>query len=905
MKKLLGQVRRARHNLVEGERYDVAIARDIFLSRATARILSRRGILPNSAERSIGECRDCMALVLGDAPQYVRRAALHERELSSIDPSLGEALDHDPLMVGWAYQFWNETERDAATTAIPRRGEPHTEMSDIAVSTQLFTEEYMASFLVRRCLSSEARHPHDSGGQRRDMMDPACGAGHILVPFFRALCPGGNSGGLPFQAIRDVLSVVHGCDIDETAVELCRVILIAAAYTPHDFDTKAAWSIVRSNIRHLPSPWGTLDRRETGGLLGRTFRYVVTNPPYIGRRKLHVEARAFLDTHYPATSMDLCAAFMERSLELTADGGMIGLVTVDKWLRLKAYDALRLGGKGFSGLYRTVSLDAICELGPRAFGAASGLHDGVGVCLLTASKVPPTSEHTFLFVSTANRLAREEKIRGLQELSEGECATIRQSTIVDRGQSSAFILHHGIPRGLIASRRTVRDIAQVVVGLQTSDDRRFVRYVWSVPPDRDRWIVHSKGGGYGRWSGLHRYVLDWGEGRCRFEVDPKSGIRAKRWFDEEGWTYTWFANGSLGLRHKEAGWSFGRAASSGVFCEDKRCIAFLNSRMASLLARRLGGKAQLPEGIVRALPIPESFDGIDPRLVDAAVLLKKALVEHDPTDASFSPWHTWEPRQQAGMEALLLVIEGILERQVCESLHLSHDERRRLDDTMGVPVAWYGRQGLASDDEVWGVLPSSMRFLRSLVEPRMAGDDRQREVFGDCASYFDSPVKNTEQGRPLPSTSLVESICRATGLHPFDVAIDLMSLSGENSAFAARVIAPALCTRVVALALTVLGHRWWGEARSPYPMEFPELPLRELSQKVAPALSEVVQIPERSRVEIIGSSLERWMALHLRSTQLRVFARTPLLEWRAGRTDQLGVVRHLWSAPEKKKYNRD
>jgi hypothetical protein len=897
MKKILAFVRSARRQLVGERARDVSVARDIFFSRVTASLLRRRGIISKDEELSFSACSDALTREFGDAPQYMLRAATHEPLPDWFDDSINDAVANDPLVMGWAYQFWNDAERDTATTGISRRGEARTDAREIAVATQLFTEEYMASFLIERSFALDRLGSEvacDDGG---DVLDPACGVGHILVPFLRALRAGRiHPGGTSITAM-EALSRIHGCDIDETAVEICRVLLFVEALASSKSESKAAWSIVRRNIIHLPSPWGTLDRRCASNVLGRTYRYVITNPPYIGRRKLTEETRDFLDAHYPATSMDLCAAFMERCLELTRDGGILGLVTVDKWLRLKPYEVLRVGGKGFQGLYRAVSLDTVCELGQRAFGSVSGLHDGVGVCLLTATKVPPAVEHEFRFISAADKLSQEDKIRGLKAWQDGGGSTIRQRDLLRDGESTTFILRHGIPSRLVGSRRVVNDVARVVVGLQTSDDRRFVRPVWSVPPDRSRWLVHSKGGGYDRWFGLNRYLLAWREGRSRFEEDPKSGIAVKKWFDEEGWTYTWFANGALGLRRKEAGWSFGRAASSGVFCEDTRCVAFLNSRVASLLARRLGGKAQLPEGIVRSLPIPESFEEIDPRLVDAAVLLKRALVAHDPTDATFSPRRPWDPRELVGIQALLLLVEGILERQVCDMLRLSHGERRELDATMGTPAAWYGRRQSLGDDDVWSVIPESLRELRPLVESFVERTEYSQGARGECARYFESSIRSVHRGRPLPATSLMETISRGMALHPFDVALDMLGLIGTHRAATDRIVAPTVVSRIVTLTLTELGHQWWGDGTYDPDGVYPELSLGELTARVERVVPTVMKIPQDLVRELLGGSLEEWLVSTFRAAQLRVFSGTQLARWYEGRSGRVSAVRHVWQRP--------
>lgn len=892
MRRLLTLVRAARRKLVVEEGRDVASARDIFFSWATRALLVGRGVIPDVHGSSTQSWIDEIAHALAGLPDFMNRAARHESVAFSLDTELVHLLESDPLSMGWAYQFWNEPERDSATIAIPRRGEDRAGHDEIAVTTQLFTEDYMSRFLAERCLSADGIRQALVSGACVDCIDPACGAGHILVTFLRALrdrTRGGNSSD-------DVVASLYGCDIDPTAVEICRIILLAEVGTKTSSDVQSLWKLLNSNIQHLSSPWGTLDRAEAPALLSRYYDCVVTNPPYIGRRKLTEESRSYLDSHYPATAMDLCSAFMERCVELTRVGGMLGFVTVDKWLRLKIYEKLRTGGNGFAGLYRSLSLDVVCELGHRAFEAVCSLHDGVGICLMSARKEPPSAEHSFSFISTTDQSSPQEKAARLRSWSKTEVTRVRQVELLAQGRSCSFILHHGVPTVLRSTPRTLKEVASVLVGLQTSDDRRFVRYVWSVPPDRSRWLVHSKGGGYDRWFGLNRYVLDWGQGRSCFADDPKSGLAVESWFAREGWTYTWFANGALGLRKKEAGWSFGRAAAAGVFCDDRRYIAFLNSRVASAVARRLGGKAQLPEGVVRSLPIPHSLDGVDDALIEAAVDLKRALVAHDPTDVSFNPREPWNPHQYLSLQALLLVVEGLLEQQVCDLLGLGDHERRDLDINMGVPVAWHSRHACEDDDEIWRSLPSRYQGLRRIVEPFMRPSKGASKSDLECLSYFESKRHAHELGRRLPATCLVESIGRAMTLHPFDVVRDITRMLGNRPHVSECVVGPPLCARIVALALSELGHQWWGEGDAAQGRELRELSILELARRVNDALPEVVGISQQLRDHLIGQPLAEWMHERMLETQLLIFAQTPLLVRAGGDPLSKGSFHHVWKA---------
>lgn len=879
MQKITSYVRAARHALVRDRGLSVLDARGVFLSTLVVGVLRERGAI-SSQRVHLRDIAHELQSSLGAVPCFALHVVDCGSETFALPAELIKAVDDDPIHLGWAYQFWNESERDDATWAISRRGE-NPELSSVAAATQVFTEDYMARFLLARCLAGLEKTLRQGPAS---FLDPACGTGHILAHMVRML---GKD--VRLDAL-EVLSAVHGCDIDADAVEVCRIVVLLEVMGLKRSRIARLWQRLQSQIRALEHAYGSLDRTSKLEMLGRQHACVVTNPPYIGRRKMTTEMRGFLDAEYPDTSMDLCSAFTQRCVELTAPGGMLGLVSVDKWLRLKGHQALRTGGAHFGGLYQILELDAVCELGPRAFSAWSSLHDGVGTTLLTARRTCPAPGHAFHFISCSESREPREKERFLLKWASTGVGgrSVEQESLRDATTSTNYVVHSGMPVGLRSAARRVGDAARVLVGLQTSDDRRFVRYVWSVPPDKDRWLVHGKGGGYERWYGLNRFLLDWREGRPVFERDPKSGLSVERAFAEEGWTYTWFAHGALGLRRKERGWSFGRAASSALFCDDIRLVAFLNSRVASVAVRRLGGKAQLPEGIVRALPIPDSLDAIDPALVTAAVELKRMLVSEEITDVAYQPGGEFDPQRALRAQALLLVVEGELERQVAESLKLSDTEMSLLNDVFGCPVAWAPRRDGGDVKDV------STLLLRGLGVPRRLGmgqtlvDESSATLVAHVGRFFERRARAVVPHRGLPAGSLLEQICRWSGSHPLDVQGVVASLLQSDPAVQREMLAPIVRARIIGETLSLLGHQWWSATERYDASLHAERSAHELAEHIAQ------RMPGVDFSAVLGEELIDWIVTQAERYQARLMCNTPLLAVRKMGRSRDSVFSHVW-----------
>ncbi len=771
----------------------------------------------------------------------------------------------DPVLVGWAFQAWGEPMRHEASWGVSYAEADSAEHADIEALTQIFTDDYIADFLVRSCLESRRFSEID----HIRICDPGCGTGHLLIAALRDLASKGN-----FNAHE-----VYGFDIDALAVELCRALLLIEYVRLGGLkDLRMLWGELESQIVTLPGPLGILDRAVK--VPGTMFDVVIANPPYLGRRKMPGEVRSYLDTHYPASKIDLCAAFLQRSVELLVDGGVVGFVASDKWLRLGGYRGFRGGDRLYRGFLKEVALSEIVELGARAFTSRSKMHDGVRVAAVIGHKQDPLPSHELGYLDLSQATRYEDKVSGLGNRRAGVTreARLAQDTLIDSDKGSPFLRASELPDSLRTASRAIADVAQVVVGLQTNNDGRFVRYVWEVPPDRSRWKVHSKGAGYGRWYGHNQWILDWEGGKRFFFKSRESLERAESWIAQAGWCYGWFANGSVGLRAKEPGWTFGRAATSGVFCDDIKTVSFLNSRWASVCVRYIGGKMQIPEGVVRRIPMPDLTDVVSSRLVEAAVNVKRRLIELDPSDVIFLPGSPRIWRDEYVLQTLLLLIEGTLEAQIERALQVSHDESDRLARRYGIPAAWLCHVTAEMDKEFWEIVPREYVWLQEILRAESRSDNTvvpKRDEFSATDIIPALQKRGTVRGDPwmLPITSPVERISRLLRLHPIHSLLTLFKGATTNDAIHIAVTEPMVFRETLTTLLGQLGHRWWSEIQ-----EEKRVPGATLSQADAARL-----ILQNSGAEKLWGGRERdvteWLRGRFSDWHTKLFRqRSPLNE---------------------------
>ena len=162
----------------------------------------------------------------------------------------------------------------------------------------------------------------------RYAVEPAAGEGAFLVPMIRRLLDSLEVHGRPLADARDAL---HGYELDEAAAGL--VIDLA-------FDELRQRGADVKTARSMAEGWVTVGDYLLTSAQDRKADAVVGNPPYIRHDDLADEASAAYRRLYPTMvgRCDIYVAFIEAGLRQLCEGGALGYICADRWMR-SAYGA--------------------------------------------------------------------------------------------------------------------------------------------------------------------------------------------------------------------------------------------------------------------------------------------------------------------------------------------------------------------------------------------------------------------------------------------------------------------------------------------------------------------------------------------------------------------------------------
>jgi hypothetical protein len=325
-----------------------------------------------------------------------------------------------------------------------------------------YTPSYIVDYIVKQTVGTLCDGKSPKQIEKLRILDPACGSGSFLLRAYQELLdrhlawyrdhqpekhskevflgPGGEWRLTTAEKRRIVLNNIYGVDIDRQAVEVTKLSLLLKILEGENDETlgshwlygERALPSLEGNIKCgnslVSSGLGGEDLFEDDGLLGRAkpfdwnaefpqvfaasgFDVVIGNPPYSYRNATEEALRPYYDAHYASTqgNYDLYKFFLERSIQLVAPNGVVGMIVSASFLIQPSFSRLR-------ELLLNQSIELLAPLGPAAFAKATvdtaivvlkrvEPRDGCGLMVVTPSR-PPLLPKASGYRVTQNRFRR-------------------------------------------------------------------------------------------------------------------------------------------------------------------------------------------------------------------------------------------------------------------------------------------------------------------------------------------------------------------------------------------------------------------------------------------------------------------------------------------------------------------
>lgn len=322
--------------------------------------------------------------------------------------------------------------------------------------------------------------------------------------------------------------------------------------------------------------------------LSPRYAVVVANPPYMGSKGMNAKLSDWAKTNYPKSKSDLFAMFIERNLDLSLPMGAVAMITMQSWMFLSSYEALR------GRILNENTILSMAHLGARAFDSIGG--EVVSTTAFVLENLNRLNHKgAFLrLVTGGSEFEKEGAIR--KAVKNPDCDWFYCVAGADFQKIPGNPIAYWVSDQVIFAfekEKPLFELYPVKSGIMTGSDPIYLRYWHEVSRGKisfglssademnGYWYPLSKGGEYRKWYGNLEHLINLKDDA--FAIRNSGGnyrLRESKWYFQSYVNWSRISASSIAFRYIESGVLFADAAP-GIFAGSNclEVISLLNSKV--------------------------------------------------------------------------------------------------------------------------------------------------------------------------------------------------------------------------------------------------------------------------------------------------------------------------------------
>lgn len=379
-------------------------------------------------------------------------------------------------------------------------------------------------------------------------------------------------------------------------------------------------------------------------LLALQYDAVVANPPYMGGKGMNSALKEFAKKNFSDSKPDLFAMFIERGFFWCNSASFNSMVTMQSWMFLSSYQAMR------EKLLADRTIHTMAHLGARAFSEISGEVVQTTAFVLQGQHLSGFKPVFFRLVDGAENEKKEALAAGEKRYTN----TVQDDFKKIPGSPLAYWASDAL-RTCFESGNPIEALAKPRQGMATTNNSLFLR-LWSevdigkvgfniethdeAELSQKKWFPYNKGGEYRRWYGNNDFVVNFenaGRDICEY-IDNTPGVKVgsngrvinREYYFKPGITWSFVSSSDFGVRRSDKGFIFDVGGST-AFPEAKYLNLFtglLCSKISTIFMSALNPTLNFQVGNIGSIPVidelNENYGAEISEIVKEAVKISKA-----------------------------------------------------------------------------------------------------------------------------------------------------------------------------------------------------------------------------------------------------------------------------------------
>jgi hypothetical protein len=236
----------------------------------------------------------------------------------------------------------------------------------------------------------------------------------------------------------------------------------------------------------------------------------------MGGGKMNNELSKFVKNKYPLSKADLFSCFIERSLLFIPKYGLNGLVTMESWMFLSSFEALR------KKLIENTCIQSLTHFGWHIMRIAFGT-----VTFILEKRRPDDKfrgTYSYMEIDNINKETEQPIHFPVKDNGRFKIANQKDFEKIPGSPIGYWVSEKAIEA--YTNNKQLSEKYSFKRGIGTGNNDRFLRYWCEIEVDciKYKWQPYNKGGDFKKWYGNRDYVINW----------DNNGFEIKNYKDNSG-----------------------------------------------------------------------------------------------------------------------------------------------------------------------------------------------------------------------------------------------------------------------------------------------------------------------------------------------------------------------------------
>lgn len=413
-------------------------------------------------------------------------------------------------------------------------------------------------------------------------------------------------------------------DLFEHASTFGSLIQIPQAFAKKlpDLETKLNTALESGDIFAQQSAQELLPLVQQAKLLAKQYDAVIANPPYMGGKGMNAALKDFAKKQFPDSKSDLFAMFIERGFNWCKDNGFNSMVTMQSWMFLSSYEAMR------EKLLQDRTLSCMVHMGNGVMGIAFGT-----AATIMLNKY--ISNYAGSFSYCENDDVNEYGVPKQFPVENDRLKTAMPDDFKKIPGSPVAYWASEKVLDIFETSSLVEDVADARQGLATTDNNLFLR-LWQevditnigfgietreeASTSGIQWFPFNKGGEFRRWYGNQDYIVNWKNDGAEIKENiltkypylktPDFVAKNQSFYFKPSVSWSKVTSSIFSMRYFPKGFIFADAGMS-VFADDliiKKAMGCLNSKVSNIILSMMSPTMNFEAGTINKFPFIDTSE---------------------------------------------------------------------------------------------------------------------------------------------------------------------------------------------------------------------------------------------------------------------------------------------------------